>query len=127
MCLSRPSPRFKLQKFYYKVFDKTIRGTLHTPMQSCGRVYRFNTWYNSSNVMLDYGKHDLNNKMYKSGFHCFPKLADAKNYLEDCGSNSIICKVKLKRFVAWGKQKVLFEDARCVVAQKIFIVKEMEI
>lgn len=78
--------------------------------------YHVNTWVkaeNSYNDTID----DDDNIQYPSGFHVLLTREAARNYT----SKKSVCKVKFRKVVAIGTQRVKGKEEPCIIAKEIFI------
>jgi len=116
MCLDKLVDAEVTETTGYKVFD-IVDGILSTAMR--GFVVEIGKEYEAHQETV-WCYHPA--YVYKSGFHIFLKLEDAKNYMEglDAYETSVIRKVSFRNILAIG----LDDDKLCVVAQYMTVLDE---
>lgn len=81
--------------------------------------YHVNTWVKAENNYHDEEAliHDGQGEKYPSGFHVLLTREAARNYT----SKKSVCKVKFRKVVAIGTQRVKGKEEPCIIAKEIFI------
>lgn len=143
MCLSRFG-KFKLNKYGYKVFRKTVLANGKVNYYSCiehkdyGKPYLINKWYTA--IVTDLRTWDADfgdagdGETYDSGFHIYNSVDEAKHsryYLGrlwgDDELDRVVCKVEYKNFITgYGDGTHQGKNYKQIVAQKMRIVGEIK-
>ena len=142
MCLNELK-KFKAPVFGYKVFlsDKNVENTWQmyrlygeykTPRKYQNTGYPLKEWITAQKSMPRWlnGRiktlYTNSDEKYRLGFHCFMNLEDTEKWNKLRDKDYKIYKVRMDDIVATGLQKIGNKLLKCVVAQKIKIIKEMK-